>query len=358
MVPSSVFGLQVWSNQPIPGLPPLPGVAGIDVRVWLGVMPANSGNGGGAASQAFYASGSHSAGEEPVLQVWRVAGGKYFRFQYRDGTEFLIERSGTEIWSTWPEPWTLEDTAVYLLGPVFGFLLRLRGVVCLHASAVAVDGRAVVLLGPAGAGKSTTAAAFAGSGFPVLSDDIVAIEERREGFLVHPGNPRLRLWPDSVRALFGTPDALPRLTPNWDKLYLDLSPGSRFEPRSLPLDSVYVLRERQDNGVSPCITGVTAREGLIDLIANTYANNLLDPGMRAHEFRLLSRLGASVPLRRVLPHSDPTSLSRLCEVILDDHRCRTSLATCTAYASRNCAHGSGTDGYADRAEVGGSQLDG
>ena len=127
MVPSSAFGLRVWSNQPIPGLPPLPEVAGIDVRVWLGVMPALSGSGGGSASQVFYASGSHSAGEEPVLRVWRVAGGKYFRFQYRDGTEFLIEKSGSEVWGTWPEPWTVEDTAVYLLGPVFGFLLRLRG---------------------------------------------------------------------------------------------------------------------------------------------------------------------------------------------------------------------------------------
>ena len=84
------------------------------------------------------------------------------------------------------------------------------------------------------------------------------------------------------RALFGAPDALPLLTPNWDKYYLDLSvPGSRFERRSLPLDSVYMLCERQDNETSPCTTGITAREGLIDLIANTYANNLLDPGMRA-----------------------------------------------------------------------------
>ena len=69
MVLSSAFGLRVWSNQPIPGLPPLPGVAGIDVRVWLGVMPALSGNGSGSAAQVFYASGHHIAGDEPVLRV-------------------------------------------------------------------------------------------------------------------------------------------------------------------------------------------------------------------------------------------------------------------------------------------------
>jgi hypothetical protein len=307
-------------------------------------MPTLSVNGSGSASQTFYANGRHSAGAEPVLRVWRVAEGKYFRFHYKDGTEFLIERTGSQVWGTWPEPWTVEDIAVYLLGPVFGFLLRLRGVVCLHASAIAVDGRAIVLQGPAGAGKSTTAAAFARLGLPVLSDDIVAIEERRGAFVVQPGHPRLRLWPDSVRALFGHPDALPPLAPNWDKRCLDLAaPRSESDLRSLPLDSVYMLSERQDNETAPCISGVAAREGLIDLIANTYANNLLDPGMRANEFRLLSRLMASVPVRRVVPHADPASLSRLCEVILEDHRRLASITNHAAHAPRDCARGVGTD---------------
>jgi hypothetical protein len=348
---SSAFGLRVWSNQQIPGLPPLSGVASIDVRVWLGEMPTLSVNGSNSASQTFYADGSHSPGAEPVLRVWKVAEGKYFRFQYKDGTEFLIEKTGSQVWGTWPEPWTVEDTALYLLGPVFGFLLRLRGVVCLHASAIAVDGRAVVLQGPSTAGKSTTAAAFARLGLPVLSDDIVAIGERQGGFVVHPGNPRLRLRPDSVRALFGRPDALPRLTPNWDKCYLDLAaPRSESELRSLPLGAVYMLSGRQDNETAPCISGVAAGEGLIELIANTYANNLLDPGMRANEFRLLSRFMASVPLRRVVPHTDPASLSRLCEVILEDHRRLASITSHAAHAFRDCAYGSGIDHSPDRAK--------
>jgi hypothetical protein len=359
MVFSSVFGLRVWSNQAIPGLPPLPSVSGIDVQVWLGEMPVLSGSGSNSASQTFYANGSHSPGSEPVLRVWKVAEGKYFRLQYKDGTEFLIEKTGSQVWGTWPEPWTLEDTAVYLLGPVFGFLLRLRGVVCLHASAIEVDGRAIVLQGPAGAGKSTTAAAFARLGLPVLSDDIVAVGERREGFMVRPGNPRLRLWPDSVRALFGNPDALPRLTPNWDKCYFDLAaPRSESELRSLPLDAVYMLSMRQDNESAPCISGTAARESLIDLIANTYTNYLLDPEMRANEFRLLSRLIASVPVRRVVPHTDPASLSRLCEVILADHRRLASITSHAAHASGNGTRGSGVGRSPDRAKAGGGRLEG
>ena len=41
-----------------------------------------------------------------------------------------------------------------------GFVMLLRGIVCLHASAIAIDDEAIALLGPAGSGKSTTAAAF------------------------------------------------------------------------------------------------------------------------------------------------------------------------------------------------------
>jgi hypothetical protein len=317
---SSAFGLRLWANRPIPGLRPLDQVSGVDVRVWLGVMPPLPEEPDGDAAPA----------AAPDLRIRRVAGGRYFYFRYPDGTEFVIDRPGCRVWADWPEPWVLEDTATYLLGPIFGFVLRLRGAVCLHASAVAVGDRALVLLGPRGAGKSTTAAAFARLGFPVLSDDIVALEQRGQGLVAHSGNPRLRLWPDSVRALFGSPDALPRLTPNWDKCYLDLTgPEFRFEGRSLPLAAVYVLDQRRDDPPAPRISPVVPREGLVTLLANTYASRILDARMRAQEFAVLGRLMASVPVRRVTPHPDPARLPALCHALLGDFR----TLTCAAQAS-------------------------
>ena len=57
-------------------------------------------------------------------------------------------------------------------------LLGQRGGVILHASSVAIDGRAFVFLGHSGAGKSTIAEIASASGAEVLSDDrtIVTIE--------------------------------------------------------------------------------------------------------------------------------------------------------------------------------------
>ena len=115
--------------------------------------------------------------------------------------EFWLEHEGKEIWAIWPKASTLEDASSYLLGPVLGVLLRLRGTTCLHASAVAIDGQAVAFAGTEGAGKSTTAAAFARVGHSVLSDDVVALKENESGFVVAPAYPHICLWPDSVRGL-------------------------------------------------------------------------------------------------------------------------------------------------------------
>ena len=54
---------------------------------------------------------------------------------------------------------------------------------------------------------------------------------------------------------------------------------------------------------------VPARDGLTTLVGNTYVSYLLDAAMRADEFVVLSRVLATVPLRRVTPHADPDRLS-------------------------------------------------
>src|SRR4029077_10951164 len=113
----------------------------------------------------------------PALQVAVLEGGKDFGFFYSDGARFAVDRTGCEVYADWAENYTLEDACTYLLGPVIAFVLRLRGVICLHASAVIVDGRAIALFGLAGAGKSTTVAACALRGFSVLSDDVAVLAD-------------------------------------------------------------------------------------------------------------------------------------------------------------------------------------
>ena len=315
----SAFGLGLHINRPIAGLTGLQAALREDVRISLGAMPPFIAGFPLADWREYYVSPDLEEDGQPGVRVWRLSGGGYFRIEYNDGTIIVVNAQGSRVWASWPDGATVEDTATYLLGPTLGFVLRLRGITCLHASAVVVGERAIALAGPAGSGKSTTAAAFARLGHPVLTDDVLALVDQGGQFMAQPAYPRVRLWPKSVAGLFGSADALPRITPGWDKRYLDLNDrrfGFQHDP--LPLAAIYFLDEDRDYSAPTRIEAMAAHEGLMSLVANTYANYLLDKPMRAREFEVLGRLAESVPLRRVISGADFARLPELCRLIAAD----------------------------------------
>ena len=190
----------------------------------------------------------------------------------------------------------------------------------MHASGVQIGDEAVALVGRAGAGKSTIAAAFAQCGYPVITDDVFVLKECSDRFFVEPAYATLRLWPDSVEALCGSPQALPLITPNWDKRYLDLRTGPfQFAGSAVPISAIYLLADRQPNG-APAVG--PEPDIFLTLLANTYCNYLLDGPARAHEFDVLSRLVNSTTVRRITPHTATSRLPELCGLIADDVRSR------------------------------------
>jgi len=326
------YGLTLSTSVEIPGLIPLSEAESrpVDVTITMGCLPPGFPL---KSQKAWYASQVKPNQSAPNLRAWQVGNGKYFWLQYREGAEFAIERQGERIWACWQPSLTLEDAATYLLGPVLGFTLRLRGVTCLHASAVAISGQAVLFVGRAGAGKSTTAAAFAKLGYPILSDDVAALHaqnRQRDGFAdrtvrafeVQPAYPRLRLWPKSVEALYGHSEYLPRLVPShptWDKRYLDLQQEDyRFQADPLPLGRIYLLAKRSRDPAAPWIEKISMQAGMMALVANTYTNYLLDRATRALEFRALSQLILSISVRQIHPHLNLTFLPQLVREVLSD----------------------------------------
>jgi hypothetical protein len=309
----SAFGLNLASTDAIGGLVPHPASAVTHVRIWFDTPGARFET-ERVSIDPWYVSETDCRAV-PALRVWKIADGRFYKWLYGDGTEFIVDGSGTQIWATWPASSTLEDTSTYLLGPILAFALRLRGITCLHGSAVSVDDRALIFVGPPRAGKSTLAAAFGQLGYPVLSDDVAAIAERDGNWLVLPAYPQLRLWPESVALLFGYEDALRPLTPNWNKRALELlEHGYRFEERPLPIAAVYVLGERTAR-TETHIQRMCGREMLRTLLANTYVGYVLDGSMRRQEFSMLGRLASNVPVRIIRPPEEP---SRLCAAIIED----------------------------------------
>jgi len=313
-----LYGRKVVATRPIPGVPTSTFCGAADIRVWFGKRPPLA-NAAGQGEQFCFESCAQDDNDTAECRLWHEIGGRYYRLVFSDEVEFIIDRQGRQIGVTWPSASTPEDAASYLLGPILAVALTLQHVICLHASAVAIAGEAVALVGPSGAGKSTTAATFARLGYAVLSDDLLPLQDTAHGFVVQPGYPGLRLWSDSATALFGSAEALPLLTPTWDKRYLDLFAFKYpFQHDELPLAAIYFLDDRQSSSEAPVIQSLSPATGLLALLANCYVTHEFDRQQRQREFELLSRVARQVPLRRVQPLDDPKHLASLCEAISRD----------------------------------------
>jgi hypothetical protein len=310
-----LYGLLLASDEPLPGLPILSdvGVPDLQIRVKLGSAPLSRIT---SESETVYMSRMIAEDGTPLLQIV-LCRGNHVGLLYSDETHFLLDRRGREVLADRPERLTLEDIAPYILGPVLGIVLRLRGIVPLHASAVSISDHAIALVGPAGAGKSTTAAAFAKDGYRVISDDVVTPREEGSRFVIPPGYPRVNLWAESVREIWGNSEALPLISPSWDKRFMPLDLDDKFETRTLPLGGIYVFQKRAPGLSAPRVEQLTGTDAFLALLGNTYMNYLPDVQGRRREFELLARIALQIPIRRVQA-ADLNMLPKLCATIAAD----------------------------------------
>ncbi len=158
------------------------------------------------------------------------------------------------------------DLVLYLLGTCFAVILQQRGRVVLHASAVAVDGRAMLFCGQSGAGKSTLAALLERRGYPLLNDDVCNISLQGAEYVVYPDGRMLKLWAESMKHLERDGEAGARVRRDLEKFYtapehVDLTPR--------PVGGVYILHAR-DDGADASLSRLNSAESLAELTSNAY----------------------------------------------------------------------------------------
>jgi hypothetical protein len=90
--------------------------------------------------------------------------------------------------------------SLLLAGTGLAFFLMIRGELCLHASAVEVDGGCVAFAGSSGRGKTTLAALACAAGYPLFGDDLLRARINGDAGYAYRGSSEIRLRP-SVAAL-------------------------------------------------------------------------------------------------------------------------------------------------------------
>ncbi len=223
------------------------------------------------------------------------------RFSVRDGSHVLVEPLEGTSASSWRLP---------LLGSILALLLEQRALLALHAGAVAMTGPAGTLVacafaGEKGQGKSTLGAALSLAGFPLLCDDVLALEI--PAVRSHPPTARvgfggIKLVPDAVRAVLNlSPDQLPHVAP-------ELSESAELDKRHfmaplaqnpLPLRHVFLLasHEAQSDRDDVTLRALPPQEALALLLPHTFAARwgelYLKGAVRSAHFKACAQVVAS-----------------------------------------------------------------
>jgi hypothetical protein len=225
--------------------------------------------------------------------------------------EFLVAPDGHTIEYRPLEQATRHALTTYLLGQVLSFSLLSFGYEPLHATAVVVDGSAVAFLGDCGDGKSTLGAAFVARGFPLLTDDVLALKSDGRRFLACAGPARLKLFPSVARSVLGRAGTR-RLNPGTHKLVLPMS-NHHAASETVPLEALYVLcgPARSRRAMRVTLTPLTGQRAFLEVIRSTFNLIQVDKPRLENQFGMAADLVNAVPVTRL---TYPRTLSRLDEV--------------------------------------------
>ncbi|MEX0763055.1 MAG: hypothetical protein WD208_02230 [Dehalococcoidia bacterium] len=181
-----------------------------------------------------------------------------------------------------------------LYGTVLSFALHMQSIGNLHASSVITKQGAIAFIAEPGTGKSTLAARFITTGYPFLTDDVLAITG--DPFVAQPGFPYTSL---STESIDGTLQGLSiskadSLSGGKHRVAIDGSWAS-FQTDPVPVSALFLLtRSRNDSPLK--LEKVNRMEAIRSLVDNSVCLPFLPPEAVRRHLAFASRLSGEVPV--------------------------------------------------------------
>lgn len=245
--------------------------------------------------------------DRPWFRAWRCMGTQRGHVEF--GTAGSLSIDGQAGLLRFHRSADVPDELIglFVVGAGLATVLALAGRCVLHASAVAVDGRAIAFVGSSGGGKSTLAAAACAGGAELISDDVLRLDPGRgDGWSAYRGTTRIRLRDGRAQVA----DALPAGSPDPDGRLTVCPPVAQATTR---LAGLVVFDETPGEHHPRRVHG---RAALMALLPHHRLAGLCDPEALTAHLEASARLSRDVPMvavsaSRVSPEEQIDSILRL-----------------------------------------------
>lgn len=251
------------------------------------------------------------------FRFWQISASRlgFYIFLSTGYAEYIIDKDDSSIRIAHSQDAPFLEVMRYLTGVALGVMLRHKGVLCLHASAVSVNEQALVFVGPSQTGKSTLSAAFHRRDFSLISEDIVAIDYLQWQSYVRSGYAGVRLYPDSLNHLYDPNSAAEALSVQSKFLY-------QFEDipiQSYPIHALYFLAPRNSNLQNPQIVPIDNLSALLLLADHFYLHRFVGQQWLARDFPRLGQVIQQIPVYLLLRTNNLDDLDFTIDMLLDQN---------------------------------------
>ena len=214
---------------------------------------------------------------------------------------FRIEADGRTVLYSLEPGAAPTDVEHFVFGPVLGLALQMQGQLVLHGGAVLHRGEAIGIIAPHGFGKSTLIASFLQAGWAALGDDLLPVSFGEGGAVyLHPGAPRVKLWPESVAALeCEDEESHAVLSGSPKRWFASVGGAGELHDEPAPLAAFYCLQPTASSVAVVTVTDLPPSDAALALFANTYMADALTKGRAKSALDLAAKLVERVPVRTI-----------------------------------------------------------